>query len=74
MDEESDGILLVFLHQENLMDLTRELWILKNQKFLEKFSIVKGVVFVEEIVRLLSKVFCEYSNHLNTKHLNTRFI
>ena len=51
MDEESEGVILVFLHQESLMDLTRELWILKNQKFLEKFSIVKGVVFVEEIVR-----------------------
>jgi hypothetical protein len=50
-DSESSGILLVFLHPENLMDLTRELWILKNKKFMEKFSIVKGVCFVEELVR-----------------------
>ena len=47
----SDGILLVLLHSEHLMDLMREIWLLKNKRYLEKFSVVKGVCFVEEIVR-----------------------
>ena len=56
-DPESDGILLVLLHSEQLMDLMREIWLLKNKRYIEKFSVVKGVCFVEEIVRCVSYVF-----------------
>ena len=49
---ESDGILLVLLHREHLMDLMRELWLMKNSRYVEKFFAVKGVCFIEDIVRL----------------------
>jgi hypothetical protein len=39
------------MHPEQLMDLAREVWLSKSKKLAAKFSRVKGVCFIEDIVR-----------------------